>query len=180
MDTIALIIHMLIWGLFTAFFLACIFLIFRPKTSNGSMSLVNKVLVPVVVIIVCAFFAFGSADCFCIVANKLFANPKPSNQKKLYVGGKEYMLYQDSTHFCNAKEENSPCFNSRILVGKKASKNDICDDCGKKFWKHNTLEEQRYFNSVNSTSYSISYSSVFDLKTDTCYCQIYPLFLYKY
>ena len=164
METIALIIHMLIWGLITAFFIACIFLIFHPNSSDDPMSLVSKVLAYGALVITCAFFAFCSADCFYIVAKKLFANPKPSNPIELYIEGKEYIQYQDTTHFCNANDKNSPCFRSRIRVGKKASKDDICEDCGKSFRRHDTHEEQRYFNSLSSTDYSISYSSVFNLK----------------
>ena len=128
------------------------------------MSLVSKILVHVSLFIVCAFFALGSIDCFYIVANKLFVNPKPSNPIELYVEGEEYIQYQDTMHFCNANDKNSPCFRSRILVGEKASKDDICVDCGKSFRKHDTQEEQRYFNSLSCTDYSISYSSVFNLK----------------
>lgn len=157
METIALIIHVLIWFFFTVFCIVGLFFCIHSFFSDNSMSLGIKVLVHVTLFVVCGFFAYGSADCFYIMAKKLFANPKPSNPIELYVDGEKYMQYEDTTHFCNANDENSPCFRSRILVGEKASKDDICEDCGKNFRRHDTHEEQRYFNSLSSTNYSISY-----------------------
>lgn len=128
----------------------------------------------------CILFIYSSADAIYTMTNKAFGNPKPSCQIELYENGEIIIVYQDTTHFCNAKDENSTWFKSRIPIDRKPSKKDICENCGRDYTHHDTHEEQRFFNSVNSTCYSISYSSVFDLKTDTCYCQIYPLFLCKY
>lgn len=154
METIALIIHMIVWGSFTVFLIVSAFLFFRFLSSDKSLSLVSKALMLVSFVIVFPFFAYGSVDCFYIVTNRLFANPKPSNPIELYVDGKKYMHYQDTTHLCDAKDENSPCFKSRVLVWEKPSKNDICENCGKIFRFHYTRKEQRY---CNNTDFSISY-----------------------
>lgn len=154
LETIALITHMIVWGAFSVLLVVCAFLFSRFLSSDKSLSLVSKALMLVAFVIVFPFFAYGSVECFYTVTNKLFANPKPSNPTELYVDGKEYMEYQDTKHLCDAKDENSPCFKSRTLVGEKPSKDDICEHCGKKFRFHYTREEQRY---CNNTDYSISY-----------------------
>lgn len=157
---------------------ACILSPFGKGVSFGSKVL--DCVMSLLGVVVCAFFIYGSADVIYILTNKAFGNPKPSCQIELFENGEMMIIYQDTTHFCNAKEENSTWFKSRIPVNRKPSKKDVCENCGMDYTHHDTHEEQRFFNSVNSTYYSISYSSVFDLKTDTCYCQIYPFFLCKY
>lgn len=116
----------------------------------GDTSLGHKIVGIVLISSLCGLFAFCFFKIIYPVANKYFGNPKPSNQIELYVNGEVMIQYQDTTHFCNAKDENSKCFTSRIPANGKVSKNDICVYCGNTFINHDTHKEQRFFNAMST------------------------------
>ena len=94
-------------------------------------------------------FIYSSTDAMYTMTNKTFGNPKPSSQIELYENGEIIIIYQDTTHFCNAKDENSTWFKSRIPINRKPSKKDICENCGRDYTHHDTHKEQRFFDAVS-------------------------------
>ncbi len=123
-----------------------------PGLFGKEISFGNKVLDRVISLLlvgVSVFFIYGSADVIYTITNKAFGNPKPSNQIELYENGERIIVYQDTTHFCNAKDENSTWFKSRIPIDRKPSKKDVCENCGKDYTHHDTHEEQRFFDAVS-------------------------------
>lgn len=125
----------------------------------GDTSLGHKIVGIVLISSLCGLFAFSSFKIIYLVANKYFGNPKPSNQIEMYLEGEKIIQYQDTTHLCDANDENSHCFTARIPANKKAYRDDICIHCGQPFTNHYTHKEKRFFDAMSSIKWewSISY-----------------------
>ena len=141
------------------FYFLCSFI---PNIFDRNNPLGNKILNYVLLILLvglCAICSYGSISIIYTVTNKVYGNPKPSNQIELYEDGEVIIQYQDTIHFCNTNDENSHCFTARIPANKKAYRDDICIRCGQPFTDHYTHKEKHFFDAMSSITWewSISY-----------------------
>lgn len=155
METAISIIFTLFYDMAFLFFIVvmlfCLCTNIQSLFSKG-VSLGNKILdcaISLLFVGVCAFCVYGSVGVMYTFTNKTFGNPKPSCQIELFENGEKMIQYQDTTHLCNAKDENSTWFKSRIPVNRKPSRKDVCDNCGRDYTHHDTYEEQRFFDAVS-------------------------------
>lgn len=152
METTIYVIIVLMYSLLFLILTIGILYLFCPLIVDllGDVTSFGSIVVALLMSGFCVFFVFGSVSTIYTVANSFFGNPKPSNQIELYENGEIMIQYQDTTHFCNAKDENSMCFTSRIPANGKVSKNDICVYCGNTFINHDTHKEQRFFEAMST------------------------------
>lgn len=159
MQTTVYIIVIIWFGLLTLIPIVVSFLCFRsvlPSFSCHSITF-KKSLKLILLFFICILITFSPAYCLIKTSKKFFSKPNPSNTIELFENGEKLIRYQDTTHFCNANEENSNCFTAKIPVYRTVSKNDTCIHCGKNFTYHNTLKEQNFFNLMEDISNASCY-----------------------
>lgn len=127
-----------------------------PAGSSHSITF-KKFLKLILIILICVLITFSPAYCLIGTLRKFFSKPNPSNLIEMFVDGESLIQYQDTTHFCNATEENSNCFTSRIPIDRNVSKSDTCIHCGRDFSYHNTHKEQNFYNLMEEITNASSY-----------------------
>ena len=159
METVISIIFTLFYDMAFLLFIAvmllflcrCVLSLFVEVMSFGNR-LLDYIIAPLGAFF-CVLFIYSSADAIFTMTNKTFGNPKPSKQIELYENGETMLQYQDTTHFCNANDENSTWFVAVIPINTKPSRNNVCKNCGRKYTCHNTREEQHFFDYMSQIDY---------------------------
>ena len=159
METTVYILVIVWFGILTLIPIVVSFYCFRsviPACSTHSITF-KKLLKLILIILICILITFSPAYCLIGTLRKFFSKPYPSNLIEMFVDGKNLIQYQDTTHFCNAAEENSNCFTARIPIDRNASRSDTCIYCGRDFIYHNTRKEQNFYNLMEEISNASSY-----------------------